>query len=218
MATRRKTIKRDPFRLNEPAARIAGGDRRTSVAQRGEQLADIRARERLQRVLLQHDPDGVSPKLGARDMRLLRQIATEGALTNHAPMIRRSAIALLGTSPTVENLELLAELALAGEDFYVRSHALLALGATGLKVVAPLLRDALSAEDSTERQAAEAGLKLLERRAGVATLRVLRENESDLPVQNNLDRIRRSLSEKPTKKVAKSQTVRADRLRPVEKS
>ena len=140
MATQRMAIKRDPFRLNEPVARIAGGTRRTSVAQRGVQFADIRARERLQRILLRHDPDGAVPKLSARDMGLLRQIATEGALANHAPMIRRSAIVLLGTSPTAENLELLAELALAGEDFYVRSHALLALASTGLKVVAPFVK------------------------------------------------------------------------------
>lgn len=218
MVTKRKTVPGDPFRLNEPVASVAGGNRRTSVAQRGDLFANIRARERLQRVLLRHDPDGAAPKLSARDMGLLRQIATEGALANHAPMIRSSAIALLGTAPTPENLELLAELALAGEDFYARSHALLALGATGLKVVAPLLRDALSAQEPTERQAAEAGLRVLARRVGVATLRVLRENESDSLMQNNLDRVLRSLSEKPAKKVAKSQTARADRLAPTEKS
>ena len=110
-------------------------------------FAGIRDRERLYGILLQHDPDGTLPQFTARDMSILRQIATEGPLTNHVPEIRRRAIILLANSPTPENLELLGDLAIAGEDFYVRSYALLALGQTGLKLTAPLLCDALSATE-----------------------------------------------------------------------
>jgi HEAT repeat protein len=210
MAATHKTRIRDPFRLNEPVPGVAGGSRRTSIIVRDKQFADIRARERLQRVLLWHDPDGARPTLSARDTRLLRRIAVENPQTNHAPMIRRSAMALLALSPTTEDLELLSELALAGEDFYVRSHALLALGTTGLKVVAPLLRDAMRATESTERQAAEAALKILARRTGPSTLRFLLETERDEQTRTSLERIRRSLGAKPAKKVAKNRTVGAD--------
>jgi len=211
MVVKRKHIRNDPFRLNEPVARIAGGVQRTSILARDRAFASIRARERLYRVLLRHDPDGILPRLTARDMGILRQIATEGASANHVPVIRRSAILLLATSLTLDNLKLLAELALAGEDFYVRSHALLALGETGLELAAPLLRDALRAEEATERQAAAAGLRALAHRSGPAILRVLRENERDDATRVALDRILHELSEPPAKQRDKRQTTRRER-------
>jgi hypothetical protein len=206
MVVKRKQIRKDPFRLNEPVARIAGGVQRTSIVARNRAFASIRARERLYGVLLRHDPNGILPRLTARDMGILRQIAAEGASANHAPVIRRSAILLLATSLTLDNLKLLAELALVGEDFYVRSHALLALGETGLELIAPLLRDALRAKEATERQAAAAGLRALAHRSGPAILRVLRENERDDATRVSLDRILHELSEPPAKQRARRQT------------
>jgi HEAT repeat protein len=213
MAAKRKQIKRDPFRLNEPAARIAGGSRRSSVVEKGGAFARIRDRERLYGVLLQHDPDDHQPHLTARDMGVLRLIATEGPLANHVPAIRRNAILLLATSPTPENLEVLAELAVTGEDFYVRSHALLALGGTGLRVTAHLLRDALSASESTERQAAEAGLRLLARRVGPGILRILRETERDDSRRAVLDRVLGGLNEQRPKRRPPRQTAARKRAR-----
>jgi len=52
MVVKRKQIKQDPFRLNEPVARIAGGSQRTSVVVRDRAFANIRVRERLYGVLL----------------------------------------------------------------------------------------------------------------------------------------------------------------------
>jgi HEAT repeats len=164
-------------------------------------FANIRARERLYSILLQHDPDGALPQFTTKDMIILRQIATEGPLTNHVPAIRRSAIILLANSPTPENLELLGELAIAGEDFYVRSYALLALGQTGLKLTAPLLRDALSATESTERQAAEVALRTVAQRAGPAILRALLQNERDDATRVSLERILTSLEERPKRRL-----------------
>jgi HEAT repeats len=197
MATQRRRIKQGPFRLNEPPIRVAGGMRRSSLTAKGTGFANIRARERLYSVLLQHDPDNGPPLFTAKDMIILRQIATEGPLTNHVPAIRRSAIILLASSPTLENLELLGELAIAGEDFYVRSYALLALGQTGLKLTAPLLRDALSATESTERQAAEVALCTVARRVGPAILRALLQIERDDATRLSLERILTSLEERP---------------------
>jgi hypothetical protein len=90
MATQRRRIKQGPFRLNEPPIRVAGGMRRSSLTAKGTAFANIRARERLYSVLLQHDPDNGPPLFTAKDMIILRQIATEGPLTNHVPAIRRS--------------------------------------------------------------------------------------------------------------------------------
>jgi hypothetical protein len=208
MVVKRRQIRKDPFRLNEPVARIEGGVRRASIVAWNRAFASIRARERLYSVLLRHDPDGISPRLSAPDMDILRQIATEGASANHVPVIRRNAILLLATSLTLDNLKLLAELALAGEDFYVRSHALLALGETGLELVAPLLRDALRAEEATERQAAAAGLRALAHRSGPGILRVLREKERDGATRISLDRILHALSEPPKQRARPRTTSR----------
>jgi len=149
--------------------------------------------------------------LTARDISILRQIATEGPLTNHVPAIRRSAISLLANDPTPETLELLSDLAIAGEDFYVRSYALLALGQTGLKLTAPLLRDALSAAEPTERQAAEAALRIVARRTGPAILRALLQNCRDVATRTSLDRILTTLEEPRPKRRPRSRTTPSDR-------
>ena len=189
MAKKSKRVRRDPFTLNEPYRRIAGGARRPSAVLKGDAFTRIRDRARLERLLLQHDPDGSSPAVAARDMALLRQMASEGAVTNHVPAIRRGAILLLAGSPTSENLALLTELAVSGEDVYARSHALVALGRTGLTLAAPLLRDALRSEDDQERRAAEVGLRLLGGRAGPAIVAALRQNERDAAVRDALGRV-----------------------------
>lgn len=189
MAKSARRLRRDPFHLNEPAARVAGGVRRPSATLTGGAFARIRARQRLQRLLLQHDPDGPPPLVSARDMDLLRQLATEGAAANHVPAIRRGAMMLLAASPTPENLALLTELAVSGEDFYVRGHALMALGQTGLSLAAPLLREALGSDEVYERQAADAGLRLLGKRAGTGILAALRVTARDAGVRAALARV-----------------------------
>jgi hypothetical protein len=194
VAKKSKGRRPDPFKLNEPSPRIAGGAQRPSVVLKGEAFARIRDRVRLERLLLQHDPDGSAPPVQSRDWSLLRQMASEGTVTNHVPAIRRGAILLLGESPTSENLALLTELAISGEDIYVRGHALVALGRTGLTIAAPLLRDALRSQESEERRAAEAGLRLLGGRAGRSIVAVLREKEGDPAVRAALDRVLAALS------------------------
>ena len=194
MAKKSKTVRRDPFKLNEPYRRIAGGARRPSAVVKGDLFASIRDRARLERVLLQHDPEESAPAISPREMGLLRQMAVEGAVTNHVPAIRRGAIALLGASPTPENLAVLTELAVSGEDFHTRSHALVALGRTGLTLAAPLLRDALRSDQHAERQAGETGLRLLGSRAGAGIVTALRASERDSAVRAALGRVIAALS------------------------
>ena len=198
MAKRSKKIARDPFMLNEPYPRIAGGARRPSVVLAGKAFARIRDRARLERVLLQHDPDASSPTVASREASLLRQMAVEGAVTNQVPAIRRSAILLLAESPTSENLATLTELAVSGEDFYTRSHALVALGRSGLTLAAPTLRDGLRSDEREERQAAEMGLRLLGARVGPGIIAALRGSERDAAVREALGRVIAALTGKKT--------------------
>jgi HEAT repeat protein len=194
-----RRVRRDPFHLNEPAARVPGGVRRPSVTLAGDAFVRIRARQRLQRLLLQHDPDGPPPLIAARDIDLLRQLATEGAAANHVPAIRRGAMMLLAAFPTPENLTLLTELAVFGEDFYVRGHALMALGQTGLSLAAPLLREALGSDEAYERQAASAGLRLLGKRAGTGILAALRVTARDAGIRAALARVIATIEGEPRK-------------------
>jgi HEAT repeat protein len=184
-----RSERRDPFKLNEPYPRIAGGASRPSVVLKGADFALVRHRARLERLLLQHDPDESAATLSPRDMNLLRRIAVENAAANHVPAIRRSAIQLLGESPTPDNLSVLTALAVSGEDFYTRSHSLVALGRTGLALAAPLLRDALKSDRREERQAAEAGLRLLGGRVGPAIVTALQASEPDRAVRDALGRV-----------------------------
>jgi HEAT repeat protein len=212
--SKRKPVKRDGFRLNEPVARISGGERRTSILAKGAQFAQIRRRQQLNQILLVHDPDSSRKPIGLRDMAIVRQIAMEGPAANQVPVLRRNAILALAESTSHENLDLLAELALAGEDFYVRSNALLALGRTGLKVVVPLLRDGLKAEESHERQAAEVGLAALGRKTGHGVLRAVFENERDEKIREVLSRILIRLDEQRGVKERNQETSSRPKARP----
>jgi HEAT repeat protein len=202
VAKKAKKVRRDPFKLNEPLRRIPSGIRRPSAVLKDVAFTRIRDRARLERLLLQHDPNGSSPVLTAGDMTLVRQMAAEGTVTNHVPAIRRGAIQVLGESPTLENLALLTELALSGEDVYARSHALIALGRTGLALAAPLLCDALKSDDDQERKAAELGLRLLGGRVGPVILAALRQNNRDIAVRNALDQVIATLTgaKRPTQR------------------
>src|SRR5262245_34053186 len=144
---------RDDFRLNEPKPTIPGGTRRASVRIDRGRIPEIARRERLNRLLLAHDPEVAEKnraRITDRDLELLRRIAQEGALAGTPPALRRNAIAYLADRPTPENVNLLVDLARHGEDFYVRGAALAALGRTGLRAVAPILADGLVAQEPVE--------------------------------------------------------------------
>ncbi|MDP9232405.1 MAG: HEAT repeat domain-containing protein [Actinomycetota bacterium] len=177
----RKKRRQTEFKLNEPATRIPGGARRKSTRIPRGGLRPVGRRERLNELLLAHDPEDAERALAEitdDDQSLLRQIAREGAITGVTPRLRQNAIAALARFPTQDNLNLLTELAQHGEDFYVRSHALVALGQTGVALAAPVLRERLGASEPLEVSAAERGLEALARSAGPEVVRAAFVGES----------------------------------------
>ena len=164
----------DGFRLNEPTAKIPGGARRKSTRVPRSDLKLVARREQLNALLLAHDPkdaENAIQQITDADHVLLRQIAREGAITGVSPRLRQNAIAALGRFPTHDNVNFLAELAQHGEDFYVRSHALVALGNSGSALAAPILREGLAAAEPTEVQSAERGFEALAGRVGIDVVR-----------------------------------------------
>jgi HEAT repeat protein len=194
--TKGRIVRRsDGFRLNEPRTPIVGGKRRPSLLLKNARFAAIRERERLNRVLIVHDPGDSRSMFGLRDRPILRLAAREGVLANQVPAIRRNAMLALAESPSPENLGLLSDLALIGEDFYTRGHAMLALGHSGLKSAAPLLVKGLGAKELFERNAAEAGLVALGRKNGLGFLDALCKTERQTETQKALQRILAKLKE-----------------------
>jgi HEAT repeat protein len=131
-------------------------------------------------MLIAHDLEPArrpAVKLTAQDYALLRQIALEGSISNAFPPVRASAILYLARVPSVENLNLLADLARNGEDHLVRGHALLALGQCGVDLATPLLVDGLASSYSFERAAAEKGLLSLGEKLGLQAIRTALAHE-----------------------------------------
>jgi hypothetical protein len=181
---------RDDFKLNEPVPRIPGGRKRKSVRVRRSRVPEVARRERLNRLLLAHDPevaDENRAKLTEEDFELLRQIAQEGALAGTPPVLRQNAIAFLSDRPTPENVNVLEGIARRGDDPYVRGAALVALGQTGLRMAAPILADGLNAGDPVEAASAEHGVVALGRVIGEPALRAAFQDERRRAVLERLD-------------------------------
>jgi len=164
----------DEPRFSDQPAPIPGGPARTSRRADLAGLPGITARMRVSNLLMTHDlPEArqAFTNLTIDDYTIVRMIAQEGAMTGTEPALRYSAIAALGESPSATNLNLLTDLARFGEDFYVRGHALLALGATGCYAhLAPVL-SGLSAEEPFEQAAATTALSLLIEATSAAAVR-----------------------------------------------
>jgi hypothetical protein len=156
--------RRPEYKVNEPSPKIRGGPTRQSVRVPGPRPPAVARRERLNELLRSHDPETAQrwlARITPADHELLRQIAREGVATGISPSLRQNAITALGHHATPENLNLLTALAAQGEDVYVRSHALVALGRCGLALALPVLRDGLAAADPIEAASAERGLEAL---------------------------------------------------------
>jgi HEAT repeat protein len=159
---------------NEPAPPIPGGSRRASYRIDRTELPILAARERVLTALRAHDPDSRGQAAATwqeSDFPLLRAIAQEGAISNGEPAIRYNAIAALPSSSAAADMNLLIDLAHFGEDFYVRGHALLALGSTGLTIALPALAAHLGAVDAFERSAAKQAIALIAQRTSVESVR-----------------------------------------------
>lgn len=192
----------DGFRLNEPEAKIPGGARRKSTRVPRGDLKLVVRREQLNALLLAHDPkdaENAIQQITDADHLLLRQIAREGAITGVSPSLRQNAIAVLGRFPTHDNVNFLAELAQHGEDFYVRSHALVALGNSGSALAAPILREALAAAEPVEVQSAEGGFEALAGRVGIDVVRAAFAGEKRKAIVTRGDQLIARLEGKGTR-------------------
>ena len=149
---------------NEPEIRIEGGPVRASRQVDRSAFPALEARRRVTAALRAHDPDSRSAAtkaLSEQDYKIIRVIAQEGVVSNVEPTLRYNAIASLAERGTGENLNLLTDLAHFGEDFYVRGHALLALGEAGMQIALPAIARHLGATEPFEQTAARRVVALI---------------------------------------------------------
>jgi hypothetical protein len=183
----------------------------------GPEFSINRQRERLNRLLIAHDLEKPVATIRPADLAMIRQIALEGAITNQEPVLRRHAIFMLAQHPTAENMNALVDLATHGEDYYVRGHALQALGATGFHLAGPILREGLKYSSFFERRAAESGLLRLGQKIGPAALSAVFDGERDEYALQSFKRVLGALvPRKPGARksnVKRNTTARRPRLR-----
>lgn len=159
---------------NEPQVKIRGGAIRTSKRIDRVEFPALQARKRVANVLRAHDLDSRGFAITAlleSDHALVRIIAQEGAISNTEPAVRYNAIAALASAATAEDVNLLLDLAHFGEDFYVRGHALLALGASGMQISLPAIAGHLTAADKFEQDAARKAVALIARKTSIESLK-----------------------------------------------
>lgn len=155
---------------NEPEIKVKGGAIRASRLIDRSEFPALEARQRVLKVLQAHDPDSRALALAAlreSDYALVRVIAQEGAISNVEPTVRYNAFTALAPSGTAESLNLLTDLAHFGEDFYVRGHALLALGAVGSTLALPAIARHLNAAEKFEQSAARRAIALIVKKSSI---------------------------------------------------
>jgi HEAT repeat protein len=178
------------FKLNEPPKYVPGGAQRVSRRVTPTDYPNVQRRLRLNRLLLMHDPEVAEENLAQieeEDLPVLRRMAQESILSGNTPVLRRNAIAALSRFPTVENLNLLTELAQYGEDSYVRGASLTALANTNLAMALPLLKEGLAGRDLVEYRRAQEGLLRLAAEFGTGSI-------EDLMVRERRKTVRRRLT------------------------
>jgi len=119
---------------NEPEIKIKGGPIRTSKRIDRSEFPALQARERVLNMFTSARPRiARSCVFSIAGVRLCGGPCHRGGGRDHqcGATVRYNAIAALASAGPPENLNQLIDLAHFGEDFYVRGHALLALGATG---------------------------------------------------------------------------------------
>jgi HEAT repeat protein len=154
------TGKEVKFILNEPAKEIKHGLERESILVSREKYGQIAAREYCNMVLLNHCQNKDIMKMLKPELeRVLHTICQETVTTGAHPMIRKKAIWALRHYCTTRSADVLADLAVNGEDEYVKSEAISSLGAYKMAFCAPLLIEALQDSSDMVKNAAQIGLK-----------------------------------------------------------
>jgi len=152
-------------------------------------LPGVRAREEINMLLTAHDPEVAKANLAQlteRHSPLLREIAREPATSAVNPSLRRNAITALGHLVSVDNLNLLTDLARRDDDELVRASALTSLANTGPQLAVPVLADATGSPHPVEAVAAQKSLAVLTARLGPAAVEaVLRPEQQRLVAQTS---------------------------------
>jgi HEAT repeat protein len=175
-----------------------GGDQLMNESRRESKTVDRRgfaaidARERVAAKLRVHDVyegEKLVTELSDDEYHIVRTIAEQPAFANGDPGLRYAAIQALARRLSAENLNLLEDLARFGEDFYVRSHALLALGHAGLYAHIATVAPALDAEERLERSAAARALLEIAARTSLAAVRAHANAVRGAPLVERIDSI-----------------------------
>ncbi|MFA1550225.1 HEAT repeat domain-containing protein [Actinomadura chokoriensis] len=154
--------------MSQNAGQDQPAERPSTLVDRGD-LPGVRAREEINELLRAHDPETAEANLARlldRHGPLLRRIAREPDTLGRDPQIRRNAVTALGRLASVEDLNVLTELATRDEDELIRGNALIALADTGLHLAVPLVAEAQTSSHPLEATAARKALSSLVERLG----------------------------------------------------
>jgi len=168
--------------MDETAGQRDLAMRPSTLVNRGD-LPGVRAREKINVLLTAHDPEVAKANLAQlteRHSPLLRQIAREPVTSVVNPNLRNNAIAALAHLVSVDNLNLLTDLAKHDKDEVIRAHAMTALANTGLQLAVTVLADSLDSPHPIEATVARKGLANLTDRLGRTTVEALMRPEQRL--------------------------------------
>jgi HEAT repeat protein len=199
MAKKSKT--KIEFVLNEPLPKIKNGNKRKSIRVTAKEFPARAQRERLNGILLKHDLHTIDKnKLTAKDVDLLKQIAVEGTITNNIPALRYNAIIRLASFPTAETINTLSYLANHGEDYYIRSHAILALGECGIELSIPVIAKSMNDPNLLIHNSAKKALIKLVNKMGIERIQNYFTSDTSLDykiIEKILDRLHQKKTRKP---------------------
>jgi len=164
----KKITRAKDFILNEPSLKINNGKKRKSILIANNAFPMRQQRDRINKLLLTHDNQTVPAyQLTEKDIPLLTQIAQEGSISNNIPALRYHAIVQLASFPSVDTFNTLSYLANYGEDHYIKSYALHALGFTNLELSIPVLTQHAQDKDLLVQQSAKNGLTNIIKSLGI---------------------------------------------------
>ena len=147
------------FINNEPVKEIKGGFERESTIVSREKYKQIILRENLNKILINHCGNEKTTRLFKPEYeQILHRICLETVTSGSHPMIRKKAILALRYYFTKESINVLTDLAINGEDEYIRSTALSSIAAFKTTISIPLLVIALKDASEMVINSAKVGL------------------------------------------------------------
>jgi hypothetical protein len=179
------------FNFNEPVKEIKGGLERKSTLVSREKYTLISAREHLNTILLNHcSNEDITKMLLPEYETILHKICLESISGGCNPVVRKKAIWALRHYATERSTNLLTDLAIHGEDEYLRGHALSSLAAFKTAPSIPLLTDALFDKSDIVSNSARIGLEGYKGNAeGIKMLNSAWKREKNVRIKRELQNI-----------------------------